>query len=73
MLRLWGVKKYSKAKQWKHIAHRYRERDAQGRPTLVQIDGTPVPESKVRKEIARYGFQTTLEREHAKLSTLSSS
>jgi hypothetical protein len=73
MIRLWGVKKYSNAKQWKYIAYRLRERDAQGRQTVVQIDGVSVPNAKVKKEIARYGFQTALESEHVKLSTFPSS
>jgi hypothetical protein len=73
MFRMWKVKKYSNAKEWKHIAHHYRERAAQGRPTFVQIDGVPISKAKLRKKIALYGFQTTLERENAKLSKLLSS
>ncbi|KAH7127149.1 hypothetical protein B0J11DRAFT_605169 [Dendryphion nanum] len=61
-LKEWDIKKYSKADDWKFIAHRYNPRAPPGQETWVELRGKMIPDRKVRKEIARQGYQTCMER-----------
>jgi hypothetical protein len=61
-LRAWGFKKYFKAEQWKIIARRIDERKAQQLRTSVEIHGELLSDAKVSKAVARYGYQTAVER-----------
>ncbi|PVI06284.1 ankyrin [Periconia macrospinosa] len=61
-LKAWRINKYSKSDDWKFIASRYHARQLEGRQTAVEIRGEMIADRKVRKEIARQGYETTLER-----------
>jgi len=49
------------AKEWQFIANRVRKREAQQRRSRVEVRGEAISSVRLRKEIARYGYQTTLE------------
>ena len=57
----WGIRKNSMAKEWQFIANRVRKREAQQRRSRVEVRGEAISSVRLRKEIARYGYQTTLE------------
>ncbi|EXJ94735.1 hypothetical protein A1O1_03132 [Capronia coronata CBS 617.96] len=59
----WGWRKHLKAEDWKFVAHRVRKRTLHGQSISdVYVDGALVPAERVRREIARYGWQRTVER-----------
>ncbi|KUL89893.1 hypothetical protein ZTR_02763 [Talaromyces verruculosus] len=55
----WSFKKNITSEDWKFIAHRREKRKREGKdPGTVQKDGNVIPESKVRKAIARHVLPT---------------
>ena len=50
----WGIRKNRTSKEWKAIESAVTEREAKGKETEVRIDGKPISEKKLRKEMARY-------------------
>lgn len=60
--RRWGIKKNSKADEWKFVGQRIEEREYRGLRCAVKIRGVQIPEAKVLKEVQRYKFQTTYDR-----------
>jgi hypothetical protein len=61
-LQKWNIRKYSKSEEWKFIARRYHEREARGLRSSVEVRDVLFSNVKVKKEVARYGYQTTVER-----------
>ncbi|CAI6253555.1 unnamed protein product [Periconia digitata] len=61
-LKAWGAQKYSKAEDWKIIASCYQDRALHGSQTAVMLRGKMVQDRKVRKEIARHGYETAMDR-----------
>ncbi|KAF2120382.1 ankyrin repeat-containing domain protein [Lophiotrema nucula] len=68
-LKFWGVKKNSKAEEWRFIARGVIERQTRSLPTTVDLYGERVSDEKLKREVARYGYQTTLERLNSTLTS----
>jgi hypothetical protein len=62
-IRLWKLRKNIPSEKWRSIAQGVREREDKHLSTSVEIDGVLIGDEKVKREIARYGFQTTWERQ----------
>jgi hypothetical protein len=57
-----GVVKNVTEQEWKYIVQRLREREGQGKTSIVKHRGTPMSEKKIRKQRKVHEFQTALER-----------
>jgi hypothetical protein len=60
--RKWGWKKNSKADTWKFIAHRVDKRKRDGKESNVNVNGEAIEPKKLKKEISRHGFVSTIEK-----------
>ncbi|KAF2653820.1 ankyrin [Lophiostoma macrostomum CBS 122681] len=60
--RKWGWKKNKKADTWRFIAHRVEKRKRDKKESDVKINGEVIEYKKVKKEISRYGFVSTIEK-----------
>ena len=58
----WGLKKNQKAIQWRGIIAELSRRKAKGKDSNLFINGVLVDEKKLKRKIALYTYQTTLER-----------
>lgn len=62
--REWGdeFSKNQKAALWKVMGAKVRKREKQGKKTSVYVHGNLIPKSKLRREIARYSFESTMDK-----------
>ncbi|PSN69668.1 ankyrin [Corynespora cassiicola Philippines] len=58
----WGIKKNAKASDWQYVASRLGSRRHQHAPCTIEVGGKFVSEAKAKKEVARYTYQTTMQR-----------
>lgn len=58
----WGLTKNVKKEEWKYIVARLQEREAQGKRSIVAVNGNAVPKAKIQKQRKLYEYQDTYQR-----------
>lgn len=58
----WGWAKKRHRNDWKVIGQKVEQRRKRGKESLVYMDNRLVPTKRLKKEISRQGYMTTLEK-----------
>ncbi|CAO2658355.1 Nn.00g060780.m01.CDS01 [Neocucurbitaria sp. VM-36] len=61
-LKKWNLSKNVTKDEWKFIASRLREREAEHKQSVVRVRGFVVPKSRIQKQRKIYEYQSTIER-----------
>ncbi|KAI1457860.1 ankyrin repeat-containing domain protein [Annulohypoxylon moriforme] len=56
-LKKWGIAKHRKQTDWKAVAQHVQRRKAAGKASAVFIEGNPISEAKIQREIVRLGYR----------------